>query len=76
MAEISQELINEINELSRKSKTVGLTEVEKERQQELRAQYIKAFRSGFKQHLQNIKVVDEKGNDVTPRKIKNSKIHN
>ena len=76
MAEISQELINEINELSRKSKTVGLTEVEKERQQELRAQYIKAFRSGFKQHLQNIKVVDEKGNDVTPRKIKNAKKHN
>ena len=76
MAEISQELINEINELSRKSKTVGLTEAEKERQQELRAQYIKAFRSGFKQHLQNIKVVDEKGNDVTPRKIKNAKKHN
>ena len=76
MAEISQELINEINELSRKSKTVGLTDEEKQRQQELRAQYIKAFRSGFKQHLQSIKVVDENGNDVTPRKIKNAKKHN
>ena len=75
MAEISKELINEINELSRKSKTVGLTEEEKERQQVLRAEYIKAFRSGFRQHLQNIKVVDEKGNDVTPRKIKNAKKH-
>ena len=75
MAEISKELINEINELSRKSKTVGLTEEEKQRQQVLRAEYIKAFRSGFKQHLQNIKVVDEKGNDITPSKIKNLKKH-
>lgn len=76
MAEISNELINEINELSRKSKTVGLTEEEKQRQQVLRAEYIKAFRSGFKQHLQNIKVVDEKGNDITPSKIKKLKKHN
>lgn len=75
MAEISKELINEINELSKKSKTVGLTEKEKERQQLLRAEYIKAFRSGFKQHLENIKVVDEKGNDVTPKKLKKMKKH-
>ena len=75
MAQISQELINEINELSKKSKTVGLTQEEQERQQVLRAEYIKAFRSGFKQHLQNIKVVDEKGNDITPSKIKKLKKH-
>ena len=75
MAEISKELIDEINELSRKSKTVGLSEEEKQRQALLRAEYIKAFRSGFKQHLQNIKVVDEKGNDITPAKIKKLKKH-
>lgn len=73
MAKISDELIKEINELAHKSKTVGLTDEEKVRQQELRQEYLKAFRSGFKQQLQSIKVVDEKGNDVTPQKLKDAK---
>ena len=73
MAKISDEMIQEINELAHKSKTVGLTEEEKKRQQELRQEYLRIFRSGFKQQLQSIKVVDEKGNDVTPRKLKKAK---
>lgn len=73
MAKISEEMIKEINELAHKSKTVGLTEEEKIRQQELRQQYLKAFKSGFKQQLKNIKVVDAKGNDVTPHKVKDLK---
>lgn len=75
MAKISDEMINEINELAHKSKTVGLSDVEKQRQQDLRQEYIKIFRSGFKQQLQSIKVVDENGNDITPTKLKNSKKH-
>ena len=39
MAKISDEMINEINELAHKSKTVGLTEEEKARQHELRQEY-------------------------------------
>lgn len=73
MAKITDEMIKEINALAHKSKTIGLTEEEKVRQQKLRQEYIKAFRSGFKQQLQNIKIVDEKGNDVTPKKLKKSK---
>ena len=73
MAKISEKLIKEINELAHKSKTVGLTEEEKIRQQKLRQEYIKAFRGGFKQQLQSIKVVDEKGNDITPQKLKDAK---
>lgn len=73
MAKISDEMIQEINELAHKSKTVGLTEEEKLRQQELRKEYIRIFRSGFEQQLQSIKVVDENGNDVTPEKLKKSK---
>lgn len=73
MAKISDEMIREINELAHKSKTVGLTEEEKLRQQELRKEYIRIFRSGFEQQLQSIKVVDENGNDVTPEKLKKSK---
>ncbi len=73
MAKISDEMIKEINELAHKSKTIGLTDEEKERQQELRQAYLRAFRSGFKQQLKNIKVVDANGRDVTPHKIKKMK---
>lgn len=73
MAKITDEMIKEINALAHKSKTVGLTPEEKRRQNKLRQEYVKAFRSGFKQQLQNIKVVDEEGNDVTPLQIKKLK---
>lgn len=73
MAKIGDEMIKEINELAHKSKTVGLTDEEKKRQQYLRQEYIKIFRSGFKQQLQSIKVVDANGNDVTPKKLKEAK---
>lgn len=73
MAQISQELIDEINALAHKKKTVGLTEEEAARQQELRQEYIRIFRGGFKQQLMSIKVVDEKGNDITPDKLKQAK---
>ncbi|MDY5052118.1 MAG: DUF896 domain-containing protein, partial [Anaerovibrio sp.] len=41
---ITKELINEINELSRKQRSVGLTPEEKERQAELRQAYLIGFR--------------------------------
>ena len=73
MAKISDEMIKEINELAHKSKTVGLTEEEKKQQQQLRQEYLRIFRSGFEQQLKSIKVVDAKGNDVTPKKLKKAK---
>lgn len=73
MAKISDELIKEINELAHKSKTVGLNEEEKIRQNKLRQEYLRIFRSGFKQQLQSIKVIDSEGNDVTPLKLKKAK---
>ena len=73
MEKITDEMIHEINELARKSKTEGLTEKEKKRQQELRQEYLRLFRKGFKQQLQNIKVVDSKGQDVPRSKHKNIK---
>lgn len=65
-----KDLLKRINELANKSKTVGLTEEEKEEQNKLRQEYIKIFRSNFKNTLMNLKVVDEEGNDVTPEKLK------
>ena len=64
-----EDLIPEINALSRKSKTIGLTEEEKIRQQELRQAYLKIFRSQFEDQLSGVKVVDSEGNDVTPKKV-------
>jgi uncharacterized protein YnzC (UPF0291/DUF896 family) len=73
MAKISDEMIKEINELAHKSKTVGLSEEEKQRQHELRQEYLRIFRSGFDQQLKSIKVVDANGRDVTPKKLKKAK---
>ncbi|MBU5424925.1 DUF896 domain-containing protein [Tissierella pigra] len=65
-----EELIKRINELSHKSKTIGLTDEEKEEQQKLRQEYLKIFRGNMKRTLMEVKVVDEEGNDVTPEKLK------
>ncbi|WP_416825808.1 DUF896 domain-containing protein [Ectobacillus polymachus] len=70
---ISSEKLNRINELSRKAKTVGLTDMEKEERHELRQEYIRAFRGQVLEQLKSITVVDKSGNDVTPDKLKQLK---
>ena len=56
---ITKELINEINELSRKQRSVGLTLEEKERQAELRQAYLVGFRENMKNVLDRIEIVDK-----------------
>lgn len=51
-------LIARINELSRKNKTVGLTDAETAERDELRRQYLDNFKRNFRQQLDNIKIVD------------------
>ena len=65
---IDHKLINRINELAKISKERELTNNELQERDELRKIYLKEFRKGFAQTLSNVKVIDEKGNDVTPRK--------
>ena len=65
---IDQKLINRINELAKLSKERELTQDELVEQTNLRKEYIKQFRAGFRQHLEGIRVVDPEGNDVTPLK--------
>lgn len=56
---ITEEQINRINELARKSKTdAGLTPEEKDEQQRLRREYIDAFRANLKSQLDQIEFVD------------------
>ncbi len=62
--------IERINELAKKKKEVGLTQEEAKEQTALRKAYLESFRKGFKQQIENTKVIDPEGNDVTPEKIK------
>ncbi len=54
-----QELLSEINRLAKKSKEEGLTVDEKEKQTNLRQEYLKIFRENFKKQLDNIEILDE-----------------
>ena len=65
---IDQKLINRINELAKIAKERDLTINELQERDELRKIYLKEFRKGFAQTLSGVKVVDEKGNDVTPKR--------
>ena len=76
MSNIDPELIVRINELAKKKKDGTITSIELKEQEKLRQEYLKAFRSGFKQQLMGIKVVDAKGNDITPQKLKDEKSKN
>lgn len=60
--QITKEDIDRINELYRKSQTgEGLTEKEKELQQELRKAYIQAIRRNMRGNLNNIDVINKDG---------------
>ncbi|WP_432499920.1 DUF896 domain-containing protein [Paenibacillus sp. GXUN7292] len=53
------QLIARINELSRKSKTSGLTNEEIAERDELRKRYLNNFKKNFKQQLDSIKYVED-----------------
>jgi uncharacterized protein YnzC (UPF0291/DUF896 family) len=67
---LSKDKLERINYLAKKSKEEGLSEKEKKEQKELREAYLKNVRSSFKNQFKTMKVVDPKGNDVTPQKVK------
>lgn len=64
---MTQEKINRINELSRKQKSVGLTEEEKHEQYILRREYIESFKASLVSQLENTYIVEPDG---TKRKVK------
>lgn len=73
---LSKDKIARINELSRKSKTTGLTDKEAKEQSSLRAEYLQTFRASMENTLKGVTVVDPMGNDVTPKKLKEIKRQN
>ncbi|GAK12777.1 DUF896 domain-containing protein [Geomicrobium sp. JSM 1781026] len=63
-------IIDRINELAKKSKEVGLTEDERTEQSKLRQEYLSYIRGQVKDTMSNVTVVDENGDDVTPKRLK------
>ncbi len=53
--------IERINELAKKAKTVGLTDEEIAERDVLRKEYLAAIRENFRQTLESIEIVDNKG---------------
>ena len=68
---MTDELIKRINFLSKKAKTEGLNDEEKEEQARLRAEYIRQFRQGMLNTLDNVYVLDKDGNEKKIEKKKN-----
>ncbi len=70
---LSQDKINRINELSKKSKSAGLSIEEAKEQTTLRQEYLSSFRSSMRETIENVQVIDPEGTDVTPEKVKQAK---
>ena len=68
---INEADIKRINELSHKSKAEGLTDEEKAEQKKLREDYVAAIKGNIRSQLENIKVVDENGNEIPLKRRKN-----
>lgn len=60
---VTNEQIARINALAKKKKSEGLTEAEQVEQKALRAAYIESIRSNFKTQLDNVRLVDDQGNE-------------
>lgn len=67
---MEQKKIDRINELARKSKTVGLSAEEKQEQTALRNEYRRSVIGNLTSQLDECYIVDDKGNKkkVTPKK--------
>ena len=67
---MDEKRISRINELAAKSRAEGETEEEKNEQAQLRSEYIASYKQSLIGHLENVRIVDEKGNKTPLRKKK------
>lgn len=58
---MTDEKIQRINELYRKSKTAGLTDEEKKEQKVLRREYVDSFKRNLRGQLNNISIQEKDG---------------
>ena len=67
---LTPEKLSRLNELAKKKKEGTLTEEEMKEQQALREEYLLTFRESMKNTIENMRVIDPNGDDVTPEKVK------
>lgn len=65
---ITQEMVERINELYRKSKAEGLTKEEAREQAELRSLYLDAIRTNIRSNLDTIKIQQPDGTLIDVKK--------
>ena len=65
---MTEERIARLNELARKSKTIGLTEEEKQEQATLRLEYLASIRQSLEAQLDNVYFVEKDGTKTTLQK--------
>lgn len=67
---MDEKKIARINELAAKARADELSPEEKEERELLRAEYIAAYKKSLVNHLNNVRIVDEKGNKTPLKKKK------
>ncbi|MGM0846637.1 MAG: DUF896 domain-containing protein [Bacillota bacterium] len=67
---LSKEKMARINTLANKAKDKGLTAVEAKEQTKLRKEYLETFRQSMRSTIENTRMFDPEGNEVTPQKVK------
>ena len=65
-----QKLIKRINELAKKAKEEGLSDLEIIERKDLRQKYLKKFRESFRSQVEMMQIFDKEGKEVTPEKVK------
>ncbi|ANZ68803.1 DUF896 domain-containing protein [Pediococcus claussenii] len=67
-----QKLIKRINELAKKAKEDGLSDLEIIERKDLRQKYLKKFRESFRSQVEMMQIFDKDGKEVTPQKVKDA----
>jgi uncharacterized protein YnzC (UPF0291/DUF896 family) len=69
-SEEEKRVIKRINDLYHKKEQTGLSPEEEAERKELHQKFIKNFRAGFKQQIEDLVIVDKNGKEVTSEKAK------
>lgn len=70
------EYLDRLNQLAKIAKKRALSDSEKQEQRVLRELYIQKFREQAQGVIQNVRVIDPEGVDITPTKTKGSRVKN
>lgn len=67
---LEKEQLDRLNELAKKKRNQKINKDELDELTKLRKKFLTNFRNSFKKQIEQTKVIDPEGNDVTPDKIK------